>query len=98
MNQEERRREMDREMASIMANHKTILANQEYVITQLHHYHDCLEKMKAIVAQNTEVTEEVRELLATFKVFGRFTKWGAVTGAGALSIWQATKAFFHFWK
>jgi len=95
---DDKRRLMDREMATVMANHATILSNQEWVITQLTHYHDCLERMKVTVSQNTEVTEEVKELLSTFKVMGSITKWGAVTGAASVSIWHATKALFQFWK
>jgi len=89
---------MDREMATVMANHATILSNQEWVIMQLTHYHDCLEKMKVTVFQNTEVVEDVKELLSTFKVVGRFTKWIAVIGTAGVSIWHATKAMFQFWK
>jgi len=98
MSADDRRRLMDREMATIMANHHTILTNQEYVITQLTHQHDCLEKLKIAVAQSAEVTEQVRELLATFKIMGMLTKWGAVTSAASLSVWQGAKAAFQFWK
>ena len=89
---------MDREMATVMANHATILSNQDFVISQLGHYHDCLEKMKVATAANTEVTEEVRELLSAFKVVGRLAKWGAVTGGALFSIWHGIKAAFVFWK
>ena len=89
---------MDREMATVMANHATILSNQDFVITQLNHYHDCLERLKIAVSDNSEVTEEVRELLSAFKVIGRFAKWGAVTGGALFSIWHGVKAAFQFWK
>lgn len=85
-------------MLAVMANHATILSNQEYVIGQLGHQHDCLEKLKSAVALNSEITEEVRELLSAFKVVGRVSKWGAVTGAALFSVWQGLKAAFHFWK
>lgn len=94
----ERRRLMDSQMLAVMANHATILSNQEYVITQLGHQHDCLEKMKAAVAHSAEVTEEVRDLLSAFRVMGKLTKWAAVTGAAAFSLWHGIKAAFHFWK
>ncbi len=84
---------MDREMATVMANHATILSNQQYVITQLHHQHDCLERMKEAVGANSEVTEEVRQLLAAFKVVGKLGKWTAVTSAAVLSIWHAVKTW-----
>jgi hypothetical protein len=54
--------------------------------------------MKSAVARNSEVVEEVRELLSTFKVMGKITKWSAVTGAAGLSVWHAVKAAFVFWK
>ena len=85
-------------MATVMANHATILSNQDFVITQLNHYHDCLEKLKIATSANTEDTEEVRELLGAFKVVGRLAKWSTVTGAAGFSIWHGIKAAFHFWK
>jgi len=98
MSADERRRLMDREMATVMANHATILSNQEYVIEQLTHQHDCLERLKVAVAQSAEVTEEVRALLSTFKVMGKITKWGTVTSAAAISVWHAVKAAWRtFW-
>lgn len=85
-------------MATVMANHATILDNQAYISEQLTHQHDCLEKMKYAVAVNTEVIEEVRALLSTFKIMGSLTKWGAVTGAALFSAWQGAKAALQFWK
>lgn len=85
-------------MASVMANHATILKNQDFISTQLSHQHDCIERMKAAVAANTEVTEEVRALLSTFKVVSSFTRWGAVVSAAAFSTWHGIKAAFQFWK
>jgi hypothetical protein len=89
---------MDRQILTVLADHATILSNQEYVIGQLTHQHDCLEKLKNAVAASTEVTEEVRELLSAFKVVGSLTKWGAVTGAAGLSLWHGARAALQFWK
>jgi hypothetical protein len=89
---------MDSRMATVMANHQTILTNQEYVITQLTHQHDCLEKLKIALADNTEVSEEVRELLAALNVFGKLAKWSAVTGGALFSAWHGVKAGINFWR
>ena len=95
---DERRRAMDFQMAAVMTEHKTILDNQRYISTQLTHQHDCLERLKTAVAAGTEVTEEVRELLAAFKVFGRIAKWGSVVGAAMFSLWHGITAALKFWK
>ena len=95
---DERRRAMDMQMAGLMANHQTILDNQGFISTQLTHQHDCLERLKVVVSANTEVTEEVRELLAAFKVFGRIAKWGSVVGAAMFSLWHGITAALKFWK
>jgi len=91
------RREMDKQMITIMANHATILANQEYIVTQLTHQHDCMERLKAEIERNSKVIEQLHDLMATFKVTAAISKYvAAISGAGlgltftTPNQWQAT--------
>lgn len=46
--------------------------------------------LKVSMQRNTEVTEQVRDVLASFRVAAAISKWGAAMMAGAL-------AFYHGW-
>lgn len=87
---------MDRQMVTLMAHHDTILANQEYVITQLTHQHDCIENLKNAVRENSEIVEEVRQLLAALKGFSTIAKWATVAGGFLAALWHGTKAVISF--
>lgn len=95
---DERRREMDKQMTIVMANHSTVLQNQEYVITQLGHQHDCMEALKREVADTREILADIRAIMSTFKIMGMAVKWTAVTSAALVSLWHGLKAAFQFWK
>lgn len=58
------------------------------------HLHDCVESLKAAVKENTEITEQVRDILASFRVVGAVAKWIAAI-AGAVG---ATIATVKAWK
>lgn len=45
--------------------------------------------LKKQMAENTEVTLEVREILGSFRIFGAMCKWVAAVGAGFAAV-------FHF--
>ena len=85
-------------MVAVMTNHQTILSNQEYVITQLGHQHDCMEALKREVADTREVLADIRAILRTFKILGTATKWTSVTVAAITSSWHGIKAVGQFWK
>ena len=95
---DDRRRQMDRDMASVMANHATILSNQEWVVTQLTHQHGCTEALKKEVELMRVVVEDLRKLMNAMQVLGAITKYGAVTGAAFISAWHGIKAAFQLWK
>ena len=95
---DERRRLADREMATVMANHATILSNQEWIVTQLTHQHGCTEALKREVELMRVVVEDVRKIMNAMQVLGAITKYGAVTGAAALSLWHGIRAAIQFWK
>ena len=85
-------------MAAVMANHATILSNQEWVVTQLTHQHGCTEALKKEVEMMRLVVEDVRKIMHAMQLLGAVTKYGAVTGAALLSVWHGIKAAFNFWK
>lgn len=95
---DEKRRMMDREMATVLANHATILSNQDYITTQLHHHHDCLEHLKQEIKLNREVIDDVRNLLSAFKVVVSAAKYATVFTAAFAGMWHAFKAIFSWWK
>lgn len=69
------------------------------------HLHDCVEAVKAEVAsvkaavgtigqdlaRNTEITTQVRDVLATFKVMLVVSKWIAAAGAAVAGVAAAVK-------
>ena len=89
---------MDMQIATILANHATILANQDHVIEQLNHQHDCTERLKDEVSSMVLVVEDIRQIMTTLKMMGAITKWAAVVSGLAVSLWHAIKAGWHFWK
>jgi len=51
------------------------------------HLHDCVEALKVAVRKNTEVTEQVRDILGTFRVTMAVAKWvAAIVGAIVASV------------
>ena len=60
---------------------------------RIDHLHDCVEELKAHVgalktelARNTEVTEQVRDILGTFKVTMAVGKWIGAAGAATAGL------------
>ena len=44
--------------------------------------------LKADMRANTEVTTQVRDILASFRVVGAVAKWAAAVGAGAAAVYH----------
>ncbi len=85
-------------MATVMANHATILDNQQFITTQLQHQHDCIEALKGEIASSREVLTEIKAIMSTLYVMIMLTRWGVVVAAASLSVWQGLKAMFTFLK
>lgn len=47
--------------------------------------------LKSQMAENTAVTKEVRDILGSFKVVGKLSKWLFAIGASAASVYYAIK-------
>ena len=70
----------------------------QQIVEQQAHLHDCVESVKAEVMllkadlrKNTEVTEQVRDILGTFRFTMAAGKWMAAVGAGAVGLWHLIK-------
>ncbi|HLB49829.1 MAG TPA: hypothetical protein VJL59_22660 [Anaerolineales bacterium] len=44
--------------------------------------------LKEQMAENTKVTCQVRDILASFRIVGSVAKWTAAVGAGATALWH----------
>lgn len=53
------------------------------------HLHSCVEELKKAVAENAVVLEQVRDILASFRVLGAIAKWVAAIGAAATATYHA---------
>lgn len=49
---------------------------------------DDVSSLKVAMTQNTIITEQVRDVLASFRVAAAVSKWGAAITAGALALWH----------
>lgn len=47
--------------------------------------------LKRQMAENTIVTVQVRDILASFKILGKIAKWVAAMGAAAAALWHGVK-------
>lgn len=56
--------------------------------SEVAHLHQCVEELKKAVADNAVVLEQVREILASFRVVGAVAKWLAALGAGATAVYH----------
>lgn len=68
------------------------------IVSQQDHLHECVEGLKSQVTslqadmqKNTEVTEQVRDILGTFRFTMAAGKWLAAVGAGAVGLWHLIK-------
>lgn len=82
---------MDSKMATVMANHATILSELEWIVTQYSHQHSCTEALKREVAEMRVIVEQVRELLAALKGISLIAKWATVIGGGVVAVWHGAK-------
>lgn len=61
---------------------------------EIAHLHDCVEALKRDVKANHEVLEQVRDILASFRVVGSVAKWLAAIVAAAVAIYHGVQ----FWR
>lgn len=52
------------------------------------HLHECVEALKSQMAENTVITKQVRDILASFQIIGAIAKWVAAIGAGATAVYH----------
>ena len=45
--------------------------------------------LKISMVQNTIITEQVRDVLASFRIMASVSKWLAAISAGAIGLWHA---------
>lgn len=57
----------------------------------LDHLHACMENNTRITKESSEAIQQVRDILATFRVLGAIAKW--LTGVGAAGV-----AAYHGWQ
>lgn len=48
-------------------------------------------KVEDLLAENTRTTNEVRDILTTFKTLGTFAKWISSIAAAIVGLWAALK-------
>ena len=65
------------------------------IAADLEHLHGCVESLKSQVSENTALTKEVRDILATFKVLGAAAKWLTILGAGATTVYHGLDWLRH---
>lgn len=86
-------------MATVMANHATILGNQSQIETALRHQHDCIEALKREVAEFRSVVAEIRDILVAMRFSLAVFKYVAIVGASIISAWHAVRvAWKAFWS
>lgn len=56
--------------------------------SEVKHLHQCVEELKKGVAENAAVLEQVREILASFRVVGAVAKWVAAIGTAATAVYH----------
>jgi hypothetical protein len=54
--------------------------------SDLTHLHVCVESVKTALRENTEVTEQIRDILRSFRILMVIAKWIAAIGAAAAAI------------
>jgi len=67
------------------------------MVVRLEALEKCQVELKVDLARNTAVTEEVRDILTTFKTLGAFAKWSSAIIAAVAGAWIAIKNL-HFWR
>ena len=52
-----------------------------------------LDKVEGLLVENTKTTNEVRDILTTFKTLGAFAKWFSAIAAAVVGLWAAIKGY-----
>lgn len=63
-----------------------IQTDMEGVQTSIGHLHDCIESVKADVRRNTVITEDVRDVLGSFRVMASIAKWVTAIAAAYVAV------------
>jgi hypothetical protein len=50
-------------------------------------------ELKRQMTENTAVTVQVRDILASFRILGKIAKWIAAMGAAAVAVWHGIRFF-----
>lgn len=58
---------------------------------EIAHLHDCVEQLKKAVAENAVVLEQVREILASFRVLRAVAAWIGAVGVAVAAVIGAVK-------
>jgi hypothetical protein len=53
---------------------------------------DRVARIEEGLAKNTAITEQVADVLASFRVMAALAKWCAAIGTGALAVWHGWQA------
>lgn len=61
--------------------------------TDLKHLHDYVAEVKNELAKNTQVTQQVADILGTFKVTGQIAKWVASVAAAVGGVYAALRGW-----
>lgn len=57
------------------------------------HLHDCVESLKRSVAENTEITQQVRDILASFRIAGSLAKWVTAIATAVAGVYAMLRGF-----
>lgn len=52
------------------------------------------EQLKGEVSRNTALTQEIHDMLRSFKIVGAVAKWLTTVAAGIAVLWHGAQAFF----
>ena len=55
------------------------------------HIEQRLGNVENLLMENTKTTNEVKDILTTFKTLGAFAKWISAIGAAIIGLWAALK-------
>ena len=63
------------------------------LISKIDHTHGCVEDLKRLADENAQVLQDMKDILASFRVVGATAKWiGGIAGA-ATAMWALLKGF-----
>jgi hypothetical protein len=63
--------------------------------SKLEELHSDVALLKTQMLRNTEITEQIRDVLTSFRVVASVAKWGAAIVAGAAALWHGIDLLPH---